>query len=232
LARTPQNNEAFIREVDDEVRREQTAKLARRYGVIVGVIVVLALAAFGGTLWWRSHQAAVAGERGDQYMTALAAISSGKEDDARKQLAAIAGTDAKGYAPLARMLQADLLVRDRKDKEGADAFLKLSQDGSVPQPLRDVALVRATGLQFDTLPPQQIVDRLKPLAQTGNPWFGSAGEMVGIAYMKLNQPKQAGAMFVAMTKDKSVPASIRARVAQLAADLGFEAVQPQDMTAS
>ncbi|PXA83928.1 hypothetical protein DMC47_42090 [Nostoc sp. 3335mG] len=232
MARTPQSNEAFIREVDDEVRREQTAKLARRYGVIVAAIVVLALAAFGGTLWWRSHQVAVAGERGDTYLGAMAAISAGKDDDAKKQLATIAGSGSKGYAPLARMLQADLMVRERKDKEGADAFLKLSQDTSIPQPLRDVALVRATNLQFDALPPQQVIDRLKPLAQTGNPWFGSAGEMVGVAYMKLNQPKQAGAMFVAMTKDKNVPASMRARVAQLAADLGFEAVQPQDMTAS
>lgn len=232
MARTPQNNEAFIREVDDEVRREQTQKLARRYGVIVAAIVVLALVAFAGTLWWRSHQAAIAGERGDRFVGAMAAISAGKEDEAKKQLATIAGSDAKGYAPLARMLQADLLVRERKDAEGAAAFLKLSQDGSVPQPLRDVALVRATNLQFDTLPPQQVVDRLKPLAQTGNPWFGSAGEMTGLAYLKLNQPKKAGEMFVAMTKDKSVPPSLRSRVAQLAADLGYEAVQPQDMPAS
>jgi len=232
LALTPVNNEAFIREVDEEVRREQTAKLARRYGVIVGVIVVLALGAFGGTLWWRSHQAAVAAERGDTFMAAMASISGGKDDDAKKQLAAIAGSEAEGYAPLSRMLQADLLVRERKDKEGADAFLKLSQDGSVPQPLRDVALVRATTIQFDTLPPQQVIDRLKPLAQTGNPWFGSAGEMTGLAWMKLNQPKKAGELFVSMTKDKSVPASLRMRVGQLAADLGYEAVQPQDMPAS
>ena len=232
MARTPQNNEAFFREVDEEVRREQTAKLARRYGVIVVVVIVLALAAFGGTLWWRAHQAAVAGERGDQFMAAMGSLSNGKDDDARKQLAALVGTDAKGYAPLARMLQADMLIRERKDKAGADAFLKLSQDGAVPQPLRDVALVRATVLQFDTLPPQQVVDRMKPLAQTGNPWFGSAGEMTGLAYLKLNQPQKAGAMFVAMTKDKSVPASLRSRVAQLAADLGYEAVQPQDMPGS
>lgn len=232
MARAPVNNEAFIREVDEEVRREQTAKLARRYGVIVGVIVLLALGAFGGTLWWRAHQASVAGERGDKFMAAMASISGGKDDEAKKQLAAISGSGAAGYAPLARMLQADLLVRERKDKEGADAFLKLSQDGSVPQPLRDVALVRATTLQFDTLPPQQVIDRLKPLAQTGNPWFGSAGEMTGLAYMKLNQPKKAGALFVSMTKDKSVPASLRMRVGQLAADLGYEAVQPQDMPAS
>ncbi|MDH7639475.1 tetratricopeptide repeat protein [Sphingomonas oryzagri] len=232
MALTPVNNEAFIREVDEEVRREQTAKLARRYGVIVGVIVLLALAAFGGTLWWRAHQASVAAERGDAFMAAMASISGGKDDDAKKQLATIAGSGAEGYAPLSRMLQADLLVRERKDKEGADAFLKLSQDGSVPQPLRDVALVRATTIQFDTLPPQQVIDRLKPLAQTGNPWFGSAGEMTGLAWMKLNQPKKAGELFVAMTKDKSVPASLRMRVGQLAADLGYEAVQPQDMPAS
>jgi hypothetical protein len=232
LARSPNDNAAFIREVDDEVRREQTAKLARRYGVIVVLIVIVALAAFGGTLWWRSHQKAVAAERGDRFMAAMSAVSSGKEDDARKQFDALAATGDKGYAPLARMIEADMLVRERKEKEGADAFLKLSADTGVPKPLRDIALVRATTLQFDTLPPQQVVDRMKPLAQTGNPWFGSAGEMSGLAYMKLNQPKKAGAMFAAMTKDKTVPASLRSRVAQLAADLGFEAVQPQDMPGS
>jgi hypothetical protein len=232
LALTPQNNEAFFREVDDEVRREQAQRLARRYGVIVAVLVVLALVAFGGTLWWRAHQASVAGERGDQFMAAMASISSGKEDDARKQLTALAGTGAKGYAPLSRMLAADMLIRDHKEKEAADTFLKLSQDGAVPQPLRDVALIRATTLQFDTLPPNQVIDRLKPLAVTGNPWFGSAGEMTGIAYLKLNQPKQAGQMFVAMTKDQAVPASLRARAAQLAADLGLEAVQPSEIPAS
>ena len=232
MALTPQNNEAFFREVDDEVRREQAQRLARRYGVIVAVLVVLALVAFGGTLWWRAHQASLAGQRGDQFMAAMASISSGKEDEARKQLAALAGTGTKGYAPLSRMLAADVLIRDHKEKDAADAFLKLSQDGAVPQPLRDVALIRATTLQFDTLPPQQVIDRMKPLAQTGNPWFGSAGEMTGIAYLKLNQPKQAGQMFVALTKDKAVPASLRMRAVQLAADLGLEAVQPSEIPAS
>ncbi len=232
MALSPQNNQAFIREVDDEVRREQAQKLARRYGVIVAVIVVLALLAFGGTLWWRAHQATLAGERGDQFVAAMASLSAGKEDDARKQLDTLAGTGTKGYAPLARMLEADMLVRDRKESQAADAFLKISQDTSAPQPLRDVALLRATTLQFDTIPPQQVIDRMKPLAVTGNPWFGSAGEMTGLAYLKLNQPKQAGAMFVAMTKDKAVPASLRSRAAQLAADLGLEAVQPSDTPGS
>ena len=64
VAAIPDESRRF-REVDDEVRRERVEKAARRYGVIVGVIVLLALIAFGGTLWWRSHQQDIAGEKGE-----------------------------------------------------------------------------------------------------------------------------------------------------------------------
>ena len=232
MARLPQNNEAFFREVDDEVRREKMATTVRHYGVIMAVVLLIALVALGGALWWRSHRDAVAGERGDQLIAAMASISSGSEADANKQLQALAGTADKAYAPLARMLQADMQVKDGKLPQATAAFMAIATDGTVPQQLRDVALLRTTTLDFDKTPPQAVIARLKPLAVPGNPWFGSAGEMTGIAYMKLGQPKQAGAMFVAMTKDPTVPRSLRARVAQLAADLGFDPVQPADSPAS
>ena len=228
MALTPQSNEAFFREVDDEVRRERVEKAARRYGVIVGVIVVLALIAFAGTLWCRSHQQAIAGEKGEKIVQAMSSLTTGNEADARKQLQALADEGSKGYAPLSRMLLADMLVRDGKLPEASAAFAGIAADGSVPQQLRDVAVLRGTTLDFDKLPPAEVVKRLKPLAVPGNPWFGSAGEMTGIAYMKLNQPKQAGALFAAIARDKSVPRSLRARVSQLAADLGVDAVQPTD----
>jgi len=227
LALTPQSNEAFFREVDDEVRRERVEKAARRYGVIVGVIVLLALVAFGGTLWWRSHQQDVAGEKSEKIVEAMTALTTGKDADARKAFQSLADEGSKGYAPLSRLLLADMLVREEKLPEASAAFAKIAADSSVPQQLRDVATLRGTTLDFDKLPPAEVINRLKPLAVTGNPWFGTAGEMTGIAYMKLNQPKQAGALFAQIARDKTVPQSLRARVAQLAADLGVD-VQPTD----
>lgn len=228
MALTPQNNEAFFREVDDEVRRDRVEKLARRYGVIVGVVVVLGLIAFGGTLWWRAHERAISGAEGEKLIAAMSSLTAGREDEARKGLQAIVNDGAKGYAPLARVLQADTLVKDGKQPQAAAAFTQIAGDATVPQEIRDVALLRSTSLDFDKLPPAEVVSRLKLLAVPGNPWFGTAGEMTGIAYLKMNQPKQAAAMFVAITKDVSVPRTLRARVAQLAADLGAEPVQPSD----
>jgi hypothetical protein len=93
----------------------------------------------------------------------------------------------------------------------------------VPAPLRDYAVVRETAIRFDALPPQQVVDRLKPMAVPGNPWFGSAGEMTGLALLKLGKPDLAGAMFAAVAKDQDAPDSLRDRMRQMANQLGADA---------
>lgn len=50
MALTPNTNEAFLREVDDELRRDQLLTFWERYGrALIGAIVV-ALALFGGYL--------------------------------------------------------------------------------------------------------------------------------------------------------------------------------------
>ena len=105
------------------------------------------------------------------------------------------------------------------------AYQKVRDDSDLPQPYRDLALVRMTAVEFDTLKPQAVIERLKPLAVPGNPWFGSAGEMAAIAYLKLTHPQQAGRLFAELARDKKVPDSIRARADQMAGSLGFEPVQ-------
>ncbi|MFN5780541.1 MAG: hypothetical protein ACK44O_13885, partial [Novosphingobium sp.] len=70
---------------------------------------------------------------------------------------------------------------------------------------------------------QQVIDRLKPLAVPGNAWFGSAGELVGMAYLKLGKPDQAGPLFAAIGKNTDVPHTLRSRMRQVAGQLGYDA---------
>ncbi|HSG33936.1 MAG TPA: hypothetical protein VLA37_05325, partial [Sphingomonadaceae bacterium] len=44
--------DALMREVDEAVRQDQFAQAARKYGVPVGIVALIGLAAFGGWLWW------------------------------------------------------------------------------------------------------------------------------------------------------------------------------------
>ena len=226
MARTPASNDAFFREVDDEVRREQMARLGRRWGVLAIALALAALIAFGGWLFWQHRTTERAGTRGEQLTAAMSRISTGNSAGAKAGLTALAATGTEGYAPLAAMLLADTQVQAGKPADAATAFRRIAADETAPQPLRDLATVRATALAFDTTAPAQVIATLKPLAVPGGAWFGSAGEMTGIAQMKLGQPKAAGETFAAVAKDTSVPATVRQRAAQLAGDLGIEVVQP------
>ena len=66
---------------------------------------------------------------------------------------------------------------------------------------------------------------MKPLAVEGAPWFGSAGELVALAYVKMGKSDLAGPMFAAMAKDGGVPDSIRSRARQMAGVMGIDAVE-------
>lgn len=80
--------------------------------------------------------------------------------------------------------------------------------------------------------PQQVVDKLKPLAVSGNPWFGSAGEMTAIAYMKMGKKNLAGPIFAAIAKDGQAPQTLRARARQMAGLLGIDAVDTDGAAAN
>ena len=75
-----------------------------------------------------------------------------------------------------------------------------------------------------------MIDRLKPLATPGNPWFGSAGELVAMAYLKQGKQDLAGPLFAAIAKDEDVPQTLRSRTRQMAGLLGYDAVVDVDET--
>ncbi|MCB8835158.1 hypothetical protein LJD42_26780, partial [Escherichia coli] len=76
MALTPNTNEAFLREVDDELRRDQLLTFWERYGrALIGAIVV-ALALFGGYLYWQHRKTVAAGVEGEKLQTAYDSLAT------------------------------------------------------------------------------------------------------------------------------------------------------------
>jgi len=226
LALRPIDNETFYREVDEELRRDQLKTYWERFGKLAIAAVVLLIAAIGAVIWWQNHRQVVAGERGAQLVSAFDDIAGGKKDAAIPKLDSLAKSGSDGYRAAALLTRADLAVEAGQIDSAAAQMNAIAGDSGLPQQFRDLATVRATALQFDRLKPQAVVDRLKPLAVAGNAWFGSAGELVAMAYLKLNRPQDAARLFSAMAKDEKVPESIRSRSVQMASSLGVDAIQP------
>jgi hypothetical protein len=231
VALTPQNEETFFREVDEELRREQLGSFWRRYGKLVAIGLAAALLAFAAYLYWQHRRAEQAGVAGEQLSLALRSVSENKPDAARPLLDQLGTSGIDGYRAAAKLTAAALALDKRDDKAAIAQYAAVAADTSIAQPFRDLALIRQTAVEFDTLPAATVVDRLKPLAVPGNPWFGSAGELVALAYQKMGKANLAGPLLAAMAKDKDVPETIRTRAMRLAGLLGVDAIaQPAGTT--
>jgi hypothetical protein len=229
LALTPTDkraatDEAFLREVDDAVRAGDLEHFWKRYGRWLLGAVLAALLAFGGYIYWQNQQQAAADALSLQFVKASEKLDNGNTKEALAELQKLTKADQPGYRAMAQIMIANETAKTDTNKAVA-GYAKVASDSSLPQVFRDMALIRQTAAEFDTLAPQKIIDRLKPLSKPGNAWFGSAGEMTAIAYMKMGKEDLAGPIFAQIAKQDGLPETLRARATQMAGSLGVDAVQ-------
>ncbi len=222
------SDEAFLREVDDAVRAGDLENFWKRYGRWLAIALVVGLAAFGGWIYWQNQQIAAAEKQGEQFILAVEKLQGGNVAAAKTELGTIAKAEQPGYRAMAQILLANITAAEGNTKKAVADYAKVVGDESLPQPFRDLALIRQTTVEFDSLPPQQVIDRLKPLAKPGNAWFGSAGEMTAISYMKMGKDNLAGPIFAQIAKQEDLPQTLRSRAQQMAGALGVDTVQLEE----
>jgi hypothetical protein len=123
----------FIREVDEEYRRDRIAQIWKRYnGLIVG-LAVLVVATVGGWRYWQHLERTRAEDAAARYQEALRLDQEGKGDDAAQVLRSLTSDQAAGYRLLARFRLAGEAGQQNPD-EGARAFDALAADGAAARP--------------------------------------------------------------------------------------------------
>ena len=217
------SGDTFLREVDENLRRDQLQDIARKYGAWIIAAVVLLLAATGGWIYWQDRQEKAAAQDSEALAQIYTDVGAGRVANVPQRLDALA-TDKSGALKASAMLARAAVAIEQNDRATATAkFHQIAADDDLPQPYRDLGLVRATAMEFDTIRPEQVIARLQPLTKPGNPWFGSAGELTAMALVKQGKKLEAGRLFAAIAADQQVPASIRARSVQIAGTLGVDA---------
>ena len=221
-------DDVLLREVDDAVRQDRYAQFGQRYGRQLIALLVLALAAFGAFVFWQSRQDAQRERESEALVGALDQLEAGNLDSAQTSLSPLVADGSDAARASASLLSAGIALQQGNATRATELFEGVAADEDAPPALRDLATIRAVAGRYDTLAPDQVVARLKPLATPGNPWFGSAGELVAMAYLDQGRNDEAGALFAAIAKDEEVPETLRSRARQMAGLLGVDAIEDVD----
>lgn len=224
MASRPNNPDIFMAEVDEAVRADRAASLFRRYGRALVALIVIALLALGGWLFWQDRQESIAADHGRNFSAALEAMGSGRPKAASDQAALLATSDSPAYRALALMMQGNAALAQGDVRTAAARFGAVANDADVPQPLRQTALLRQTLAEFDAIPPETVVARLRALVAAPGPAFASAAELTALAELKRGNDRAAAALFARIAATEDAPDGLKSRARQMAGTLGVDAV--------
>jgi hypothetical protein len=207
------SEDSFIREVEEDLRRDQMKALWNRFGNIViaaAVLVVLATAGFRGYAYWSGQQAA---KSGDAYLKAVELSQTGKQDDAVKALEELAKSGTGQYPALARLRLAGEIQAKGDRAAALAAFDAIAADSAFDEAFRSVAKLRAGLLAVDLETYDQIKARLEPMAAAGQSFRAMAREALGLSAWKAGANEDAAKWFRQVSEDAGSTGDVRERAA-------------------
>jgi hypothetical protein len=206
----------IIREVDEELRRENWEKLWKRYGKFLFGAAVGLVAATAAVVGWRAYDKDQRLKQGNNFAAAVATAESSESLSASADaMAALAENAAAGYAMLAGFREA-MLRAEAGEREAAIAIYDaLAEDDSVEPMFRDLAVLYSVRVQTDTGDAATLIARLAPLTAEDGDWRYSARELTAILHLGTGDVAAAREAFQLLADDLLAPEGLRARAAEM-----------------
>lgn len=216
-------NETFLREVDENLRRDRARDFVRaNRSTLIGALILF-LGASAGLIWWQEYRQHKAGEQVEALSEIYRDIGLNKLGAVTPRLDTLAQSSSPAIEASALFTKAALALEKGDSAAASKIYGQISADSAMPDAYRSAALIRQTALDFDTMKPEDVIARLSPYATSQSPWFGSAAELTGAALIKQGKKAEAGKLFAQVARNKDVPESLRSRSVQIAGSLGVDA---------
>lgn len=207
----PEYTDAFIQEVDEDVKNDNLKALWNRYGLLIVAIVAIAVTAavsFDKIREWR----AVQNQRNTESYMAASQLNKENPEQTLAALQQISQNNQGIFSDFARLQIANILLEQEKTEEGLAALENILQDNQVNSEVKNVALVKLATYRLDTMDREQFENLLKPLLEGESSWKPMAQDLLAMSAIKSGDIETAKTIYEQVLKVKDLPESFRIKV--------------------
>lgn len=215
---------ALFREVDEDLRHEQLAKLWKAYGTTITAAAVALVVTVAGWQAWQAWQASSRAAEARAFEAAMSSDGNTGNATAAAALQDFATDASSGNRDLAILTAAAILARDGKISEALTLWRELRDTGNADPVFRDLArlLVVQHSLDLPGADLPALDADLSPLLGPSASFRYLAGEMRGLIALQQEQSGDAIRIFTDLAADRSTPYGIRARLRDVLMSLGAD----------
>ena len=202
-------SEEFIKEVDEDIKEEKRIKLWKKlipYVISFSLTIILFTSGF---VFWKNYTKNSNQTLGDDFTAAVDLANENDTDAALLALDRIVDKGSDGYATIAKMKKASLLIDKGLFDEGLSIYLDLERN-AVDQSFRDIATILYVLNSMDKIDPETLLKKIEPL-ENSKVWQSSALELKAFIFLKNNNKKLAKETFQSILNLKTSPSSLSTR---------------------
>lgn len=209
-----------FREVDEAVREDQLKQFFKRYGMALGVLLVVLVVGIGGWQLWRSLAHSQRVETSDAYAAAMLEARRGQPQAALEKLTELADPAEGEVATLAAFARARILLGEGQREEAVALWDQLAASEESGPIYRDVALLLSVMHQIGHAPAQELDQRLTRLTGSASAFRPLALELQAMLALEEGDTDRARELLEGLREDAATTPDQKERVTQLLAGLG------------
>lgn len=214
-------NDSFIDEVTEDLRRDRLFLLFRRFGWLV----LLAILAIVGGAAWREYASSQAESRAETWGDAVLAAQQAQDPVAA--LSAIDPQGAAGRQALAQMLAAGAEAEAGADQKAADRLKAAAEAAKGDPVLHDLALLKAVMAAGGAMDAAERDRILADLSKPGAPFELLALEQKAVALIGAGRTEDAVTLIGQIQQKDGLSEPLRRRLSEMKITLGAEPDRPQ-----
>ena len=206
----PELTDAFIQEVDEDVKNDNLKVLWDKYGLLIVAFVALAVSAaisFDKIQAWKIQRDQ---NRTENYM---AASQIQENSDATIEALQKISTDNQGlFSDFAKLQIANVLLAENKTEEAFATLEKIVEEKQVNEEVKNIALVKLATYRVDSLSYEEFAKLINPLIESKNSWTPAAQDLLAMSAIKNGNIEDAKEIYNKILKIKDLPEGFRNRI--------------------
>lgn len=207
----PDLTDAFIQEVDEDVKHDNLKVLWNRYGLLIIAFVVLAVSAaisFDQIKSWKIAQ----NQRNTEEYMAAAQLQPENPDNTIAALQQVSQKNQGIFSDFARLQIANVLLSQDKIDEAVVALENLVNDKQVNSEVHHIALIKLATYKLDTMDKADFEQLLKPIVDENGSWAPVAQDLLAMSAIKNGDIQTARTIYENILKIEGLPENFKVKI--------------------
>lgn len=203
--------DAFIREIDEELKNEKLKKIWDKYGLFIIIFIIAAISAAVSFETFKSWNEKRNQEFSDTYAYALNLQNQGRYAEAMEVLDKLQKSKKAIYSDIAEIQMANIMVEQNKIEEAIAVLENVVKDKDFNPQMKEIATIKLASYKLDYAPSEEIQEMLTPLVRQNGVWTNIAKEMLAMLAVRDGDLDRAKTLYQEISVAANTPESLKAR---------------------